>query len=157
MNLSGCGLSSQSAKSLAEVLTTNTHLEELNISDNALGDDGIQHLAYALQDNRHLKKLGLVNCGITDIGFEYIAKSMQNNNALKTLNVATCPGLGTENQITVKIVSVLIECLQINHTLTELYLPDNLDSSTPDINKAVNDIRQRKGLPLVEVKGITIP
>ena len=50
--LVGCGLNSQSAESLAEALTTNKHLEQLGVSDNALCDDGIQHLAHALRVNQ---------------------------------------------------------------------------------------------------------
>ena len=61
------------------------------------------------------------------------------------------------NRLTEKIVPVLTECLQNNHTLTELVLPENLRSSTARIEKAVNDIRKRSGLPLIKVSGMSVP
>ena len=153
--LQGYGLTSLSAESLAEALTTNKHLEKLNISDNALCDDGIQHLAHALRVNQGLKTLFLVSCGMTDMGLECLAKSLQDNSVLNQLYVYN---LGSNpNRITEKIVPVLIECLQNNHTLTELELPLNLESSTTSIEEAVNDVRKRSGLPLIKVTGMYVP
>ena len=80
LELQGCGLNSQSAKSLAEALSINKHLETLNICDNALGDEGIQLLAHALRINQALKELFLASCGMKDVGFNYVAKSLQHNN-----------------------------------------------------------------------------
>ena len=59
---------------MAEALTTNKHLEVLNISGNPLCDDVIQHLAQVLQVNHHMKKLVVDNCGVTDIGLECLVK-----------------------------------------------------------------------------------
>ena len=137
---------------MAEAFTTNRHFERLSINDNALCDDGIQHLANALRVNQGLRYLSLVSCGMTDIGFEYLATSLQYNKVLTELNAyswSTNP-----NKLTEKIVPVLIECLQKNHTLTKLWLPENLQSSTASIEKAVNDVRKRSGLPLIQVKGM---
>ena len=56
LNLKGCGLALRSAKSLAEALTVNSHLRELDIGDNEfVRDDGIQYLAQALSVNQGLK------------------------------------------------------------------------------------------------------
>ena len=154
--LLGCGLTSLSAKSLAEALTTNKHLEVLSISDNALCDDGIQHLAHALRVNQGLKILNMASCGMTDVGLECLAKSLQLNNVLTQLyiwNVNT----DSPNRITEKIVPLLTECLHNNHTLTELWLPLSLKSSTTSIKKAVNDVRKRSGLPLIKVTGMYVP
>ena len=148
--LRGCFLTSLSTKSLAEALTTNKHLEELNISSNPLCDDGIQHLAHALRVNHHLKRLDLGNCGFTDVALECLSNSIRDNKSLNTLNVVNLADRN-KNLITEKIVPVLIECLQNNHTLTMLYLPDNLESYTTGIQKAVNDVRKRNGLPLIQV------
>ena len=54
----------------------------------------------------------------------------------------------TKNRITENVVPVLTECLQHNCTLTELELPKSLKLSIPSIEKAVNDVRKRNGLPL---------
>ena len=157
LRLQGCGLTSLSAESLAEALTTNKHLEVLSISVNALCDDGIQHLAHALRVNQGLKTLLLMNCGMTDVGLECLAKSLQHNNVLTQLHVWNFGGEDNPNRVTEKIVPVLTECLQNNHTLTELVLPTNLRSSTTSIEEAVNDVRKRSGLPLIKVTGMYVP
>ena len=151
--LDGCGLNSQSAESLAETLTTNNHLKRLNVSENALCDDGIQHLAHALRVNQGLKVLYLMSCGMTDVGLECLAKSLQHNNVLTSLYVHNGYNPNYPNRLTEMIVPVLTECLQNNHTLSELWLPGNLRSSTASVEKAVNDVRKRSGLPLITVSG----
>ena len=158
LQLQGCGLTTLSAESLAEALTINKHLEELDIADNALCDEGIQHLAHTLRVNQglKLKTLLLVNCGVTDVGLEYLAKSLQHNNVLTRLDVWNYSS-NNLNRITEKIVPVLTKCLQNNHTLTKLWLPKNFKSCTTSIQKAVNDIRKRSGLPLIKVTGMYVP
>ena len=157
LRLHSCGLISQSIESLAETLTTNKHLELLSVSDNALCDDGIQHLAHALRVNQGLKNLKLWSCGMTDVGLECLAKSLQHNNGLTKLDISNLSSANYPNRLTEKIVPVLTECLQNNHTLTKLELPGNLRSSTARIEKAVNDVRKRSGLPLIEVSGMSVP
>ena len=152
--LQRCSLNSQSAESLAEALTTNKYLELLDISDNALCDDGIQHLAHALRVNQGLKDLYLWRCGMTDVGFECLAESLQHNNVLTKLDIGNGYSANNPNRLTENIVPVLNECLQNNHTLTELVLPKSLVSSTASIEKAVNDVRKRSGLPLIKVMGM---
>ena len=152
LRLQGCGLTTLSAESLSEALTTNKHSEELSISNNALCDDGIQHLAYALKVNQGLKILLLSSCGMTDVGLECLAKSLQHNNVLNELYL--CILRNYPNRITKKIVPVLSECLQNNHIMTRLVLPMNLQSSITSIEEAVNDVRKRSGLPLIKVKGM---
>ena len=137
---------------MAEALTTNKHLEELIFTGNALRDVGIQHLAHVLRVNQGLKTLELVSCGMTDMGLKCLAKSLQQNNILTQLQVSKLSG--SPNRITENIVPVLTECLQNNNTLTKLILPRNLASSITSIKKAVNDVRKRSGLPLIEAKGI---
>ena len=157
LRLQRCGLTTLSAESLAEALTTNKYLEKLDISDNVLCDDVIQHLAHALRVNQGLKSLRLVSCGMTDVGLECLAKSLQHNNLLNELYLYNLSSTDNPNRITEKIVPVLTECLQNNHTLTKLELPKNLESSTTSIEEAVNDVRKRSGLPLIKVTGMYIP
>ena len=158
LRLHGCGLTSLSTESLAEALTTNKYLEVLSISDNALCDDGIQHLAHALRVNKGLKILLLMSCGMTDVGLECLAKSLQHNNVLTQLYVWNLSsGNPNVNRITDKMVPVLTECLQNNHTLTVLWLPITLESSTTSIEEAVNDVRKRSGLSLIKVTGMYVP
>ena len=158
LHLQGCGLTTLSAKSLTEALTTNKYLENLSVSDNALCDDGIQHLlAHALRVNQGLKEIYLESCGMTDVGLEFFAKFLQDNNVLNQLDVFNFDDENNPNRITEKIVPVLTECLQNNHTLTELKLPLNLESSTTSIEEAVNDVKKRSGLPLIKVTGMYVP
>ncbi len=139
--------------SLAEALTANKRLKQLSVSDNALCDDGIQHLAHALGVNQGLKALSLHSCGMTDVGFECLAKSLQQNQFLIELDVYNAYRAKSPNRVTEKILPVLIECLQDNCTLIKLELPKNLQSSTAGVEKVVNDVRERSGLPLIKVKG----
>ena len=155
--LRGFGLNSWSAEILAEALTINKHLEQLDIGDNPLYDNGIQHLACALRVNHSLKVLWLVSCGMTDVGLKCLAKSLQHNNVLTQLKVWNFDRNRYPNRITEKIVPVLTECLQNNHTLTWLELPKYLESSTTSIEEAVNDVRKRSGLPLIKVTGMYVP
>ena len=144
--LHGRGLNSLSIESLAEALTTNKHLEVLSIRNSVLWDGGIKRLAHALRVNQGLKILDLMSCGMTDVGLECLAKSLQGNSVLAQLHV-------WDTRLTKKIVPVLTECLQNNHTLTKLVLPKNLTTS---IEEAVNDVRKRRGLPLIKVSGMSV-
>ena len=132
LHLYGCRLS---AKYLADSLTTNKYLEELNISGNELCDIGIQHLAHALTVNQGLKKLNMQKSMLTSSHVE---------------NIAIFCGV---RRITTKSVPVLTEALKNNHTLIELYLPNDLESSISGIEKAVNDVRMRNELPAITVTG----
>ena len=147
--LQGCGLTSESAKSLAEALITNKHLKILSISDTALCDDGIQHLASAVRVNQGIIKLRLVSCGMTDVGLEYLAKSLKDNNILNALYVHNVSVKSNINRITKKIVPVLIKYIQNNHTLTKLGLPMSIRSSAPSVMEDINDVRWRRELPLL--------
>ena len=105
LNMSTCRFTSLSASRSS--LTTNVHLEELNISENALCDYGIQHLVHALRVNQGLKRLSLVNCFITDNGLQYLAEAIQDNHSLSTLFVHNCL---FSNLISETIIPVLVEC-----------------------------------------------
>ena len=153
--LHGCGLNSLSGENLSKALTTNKHLKILSISDNALCDDGIQHLAHALRANQGLIDLSLVSCGMTDVGLECLAKSLRHNNVLSQLHVWNLDGENNFNRITRKIFPVFTECLKYNSTLTNLDLPKSIQSSTISIEESVNVIRKRRGLPLIEVTGMS--
>ena len=91
---------------------------------------------------------------LTNVGLECLAKSLQHNKCLTELYTSNYTK--NPNRLTEKIVPVLTECLQNNHTLTKLELPKNLKSSTTSIEKAVNDVRKRRELPLIEVYGMSV-
>ena len=93
---------------------------------------------------------------MTDVELECLAKSLQHDKVLTELYINMAKN---SNRLTEKIVPVLTECLQNNHTLTELGLPLNLESSTAttSIEIVVSDVRKRRGLPLIEVTGMSVP
>ena len=132
---------------MAEALTTNKHLEVLNISGNPLCDDGIQRLAQTLQVNHHMKKLVVDNCGVTDIGLECLVKLIQDNNVLNTLSVRSRVLFLAE----INILPFFIECFQNNYALTELVLPEKFKISSTVIENAINDVRKRSRLPHINV------
>ena len=78
------GLTPHNVKDLAEALTTNKHLEELNISDNPLEGDDIQQLTHALSANQGVKKLYIQNCEITSLS-ESFAEALATNEHLEVL------------------------------------------------------------------------
>ena len=91
---------------------------------------------------------------MTDVGLECLANSLQYNSVLNILQLWNSSK--NPNRLTENIVPVLTECLQNNHTLTELWLPGNLESSITSIEEAVNDVRKRSGLPLIKVTGMYV-
>ena len=149
LDLSQCCLTAKGAKSLAEALSTNRHLEELNINYNAMCDDGIQHLAQALQVNQCLKVLYMRDCGMTDMGLKHLATSLIHNTSLTTLVLEKIDLRTSLN--TILMVPFLIRCLKRNLTLTKLGLPENLISPTTSIEEAVNDVREKRGLPFIKI------
>ena len=158
LDLSGCGLNSPSAESLAGPLSTNTHLEELNISHNAeIGEGGIQRLMRALRFNQGLKKLDLTACKLTahsamrlagalranrhleelnisgnalrDGGVQYVACALQVNCHLKRLELASCG-------ITNIGLRYLVMAIQNNHILNALLVHNSLNKTKNSITKA---------------------
>ena len=113
--LDGCGLTSQCTESLAEALTTNKHLEKLDITDNALCDDGIQHLAHALRVNQGLKTLYLNSCGLTSQCTESLAEALTTNKHLEKLDI-------TDNALCDDGIQHLAHALRVNQGLKTLYL-----------------------------------
>ena len=91
---------------------------------------------------------------MTDVGLECLAKSVRHNKCLTELDISNHFNVKNPNSLAEKIVPVLTECLQNNHTLTVLVLPRNLKSATTSMEKAVNDVRKRRRLPLIKVKGM---
>ena len=119
LDLSMCGLTSPNAKSLAEALTANRHLEELDISSNKqlLCDDGIQHLARILtiRGNRGLKKLHLRGCSITSLSAESLAAALTTNKRLEELDIS-------DNALGDNGIQHLADILQNNQYLKKLEL-----------------------------------
>ncbi|ROL48414.1 Ribonuclease inhibitor [Anabarilius grahami] len=78
--LRDCGLTEESCSALATVLTSNSSLKELDISNNNLQDSGVKKLQNALENtNCTLEKLRLSNCSITEEGYKALASALRSN------------------------------------------------------------------------------
>ena len=143
--LSKCGISAEGAKFISEALAVNTSLQILGLAGNELGDTGVDSLANALKQNDSLKKLYLRGCGMTDRGLELLAVALTVNTTLEELE------LNGNGSISEGGLSALTECLKRNSGLVNLALPYQCKSVVGGIQEAVNEVRRRSGLPLIEV------
>ncbi|XP_062896098.1 LOW QUALITY PROTEIN: NACHT, LRR and PYD domains-containing protein 3-like [Mobula hypostoma] len=86
--LTGVGLTDSGVEDLVSVLSTNTSLTELNLSDNKLGDSGVKLVSAALRNPEcKIQKLGLINVGLTDSGAEDLVSALSTNPSLTELNL----------------------------------------------------------------------
>ncbi|XP_051726853.1 uncharacterized protein LOC127500029 isoform X44 [Ctenopharyngodon idella] len=77
-----CGLTEESCSALATVLTSNSSLKELDISNNNLQDSGVNKLQNALENtNCTLEKLRLSDCNITEEGYKALASALRSNSS----------------------------------------------------------------------------
>ena len=174
LHLNTCSFTSMSVKHLAEALTINKHLEALDISGNELCDNSIEHLAHALGINHNVKKLSLNDCRLTSWSAKSFAELLTTNKYLEELDVSNNALDGDSIrclihalQVNQKLKSLkmydypmtesglecLAKCLQNNHNLTELVVPcTSSSSSLVNIEKAINDVRMKNGLPIISIK-----
>ncbi|XP_067271649.1 protein NLRC5-like isoform X2 [Pseudorasbora parva] len=80
LQLCNCGLTEESCSALATVLSSNSSLKELDISNNNLQDSGVKKLCDGLENtNCTLQKLKLSNCSITEEGYKALASALRSN------------------------------------------------------------------------------
>ncbi|KAK1803637.1 hypothetical protein P4O66_020752 [Electrophorus voltai] len=78
--LSNCNLTEKSCEVLASVLTSNSHLTELDLIDNELCDSRVKKLCTGLQSpNCKLQKLRLSTCSIREEGCAALASALKKN------------------------------------------------------------------------------
>jgi len=88
LRLSNCGIRSSGAQMIAEFLSTNCFLEELDLSFNKVEASGAEFLAQSLKKNIHLKELSLRKCHIGATGAQAFSKLLQVNRVLSALCLA---------------------------------------------------------------------
>lgn len=88
LNLGGNRIGGGSAiRKFAKLLSTNSTLEKVDLSNNSLTSADVSYLASALKTNKSLTFLGLSGNRITDSGAEALAKALRANASLKSLQL----------------------------------------------------------------------
>ena len=151
LNLSNCKLHQASGPALRHMLETNKTLTALNLSRNpSISEDNVAIIAEGLRNNHTIKCLNLCWCGIHDTGMKSLADCLmvndsleeldlwnntisrspeaargfsdmlKRNRTLKKLNVSCC-------ELTDEAVKPLASALEVNSSLEELDLSNNID------------------------------
>ncbi|XP_058632592.1 NACHT, LRR and PYD domains-containing protein 12-like isoform X3 [Onychostoma macrolepis] len=80
LTLSDCGVTDEGCAALSSALRSNSHLRELDLSENELGDAGLTLISDGLKDPRcKLEKLTLSDCGVTDEGCAALSSALRSN------------------------------------------------------------------------------
>lgn len=108
-------LSDQQVKELAEILETDTTLEELELSNAEITGKGAEYLAEAIGKNKKLKSVALNYNPIDDLGMQFLATALSLNSTLTSFGMHT-------NRITDSGVKFFSEMLLSNTTLQILDL-----------------------------------
>ncbi|XP_051764057.1 NACHT, LRR and PYD domains-containing protein 12-like isoform X44 [Ctenopharyngodon idella] len=88
LRLSYCNITAEGCAVLASALRSNSHLRELNLTDNIIGDGGLTLLSDGLKDPHcKLEKLRLSYCNITAEGCAVLASALRSNSHLRELNL----------------------------------------------------------------------
>ncbi|XP_065888166.1 protein NLRC3-like isoform X2 [Dysidea avara] len=111
--LSGNDLTVTGVKHLI-VMKSSTSLRVLKVGSNPIRDDGISLIVEHLHGNTTLTELRVSNCGLSAKGVSCVGRFLKNCN-LQVFNIGG-------NSIRDDGISVMVDGLQYNKTLTELYL-----------------------------------
>ena len=168
LNLNSNSMSGKVAEDLANVIRSNSGLEQLYLSDNNLKSSAIVILQ-ALKDNSQLKFLNLNSNNMTGKVAEDLANVIRNNsgleqlclsdNNLKSSAIVILQALKDNSQLKIlnlnnnnmseKVAEDLANVIRNNSGLEQLYLSDNgLKSSASIILQALRDNSQLKSLNL---------
>ncbi|XP_064385052.1 uncharacterized protein LOC135333952 isoform X2 [Halichondria panicea] len=151
LDLSRCGLSSQSVEVIGQVLSKETALTSLDLSFNSIGKHGARILATGLSNNTTLEVLKLDDNSLGAAGAHYLAGLLEKPSCLlRELHlfcnyvdvpgaVAICKALHTNkhlqyldlglNKVRKRGAAALVEMLGVNQTLKTIclkfnYIPD---------------------------------
>ena len=114
MSLCGWGLTPHNIKDLAEALTTNKHLEELDISENVLDNGCIKCLAHTLNVDQCLKKLHVRKCSITILN-KNLTDALAKSKHLEELDIS-------ENELGDGCIKCLARILNVSQCLKKLHV-----------------------------------
>ena len=124
------------AADIAAAVSHNTHLQELDISNNQIEAVGIMKIAKALQCNDTLKKLYMSRIRITDKVAD-IATALSINVQLQELDIS-------KNMLQTNGIKPIAKVLQGIVTLTKLYINENgiSDNAADDIAAVIHSNTQ---------------
>ena len=108
---------------LADALSRNSSVTEVNLLDNVIGDVGASCLAAALRHQPYIRALYLFDNQIGDDGASALANALTHNSTLTTLDLMC-------NRISDTGAESFIRALTLNSTLTEINLGGNLLSES---------------------------
>ncbi|XP_056100737.1 NACHT, LRR and PYD domains-containing protein 3-like [Rhinichthys klamathensis goyatoka] len=125
LRLAGCELTVQSCEMMTSVLqSSNSHLIELDMSDNELKDSGVKLLSDGLKmdSNCQLEILRLSHCQVTEEGCGYLASALRSNPShLRELDL-------NDNRLKKSEVKMLSDLLNDpNYTLSKLLYVNNIN------------------------------
>ncbi|XP_073716127.1 NACHT, LRR and PYD domains-containing protein 3-like, partial [Misgurnus anguillicaudatus] len=87
-DLSYCDVTDEGCAALASALISNSHLRDLDLSENNLRDSGVKLICDGLKNpNCKLEKLELSWCGVTDKGCAALTSALRSNSHLRELNL----------------------------------------------------------------------
>ncbi|XP_048018291.1 ribonuclease inhibitor-like isoform X1 [Megalobrama amblycephala] len=113
-----CYITAEGCAALTSALRSNSHLRELNLSENEIGDKGLMLLSDGLKDHCKLEKLMLRYCDITAEGCAALASALRSNSHLRELDL-------TGNKIGGQGLTLLSDGLEDSHCkLEKLWLYD---------------------------------
>ncbi|XP_067260689.1 ribonuclease inhibitor-like isoform X2 [Chanodichthys erythropterus] len=85
----GCNITAEGCDALTSALRSNSHLRELDLSENKIGDEGLMLLSDRLKDPHcKLEKLWLSQCNITAEGCAALTSALRSSSHLRELNLS---------------------------------------------------------------------
>ena len=133
----------EGASHVADMLNFTSLMSQLQLCFNPIGDKGLQTLLNALKENKTLNYLNIADCGMTDRGIASLADALKSNYTLERLHIHD------NKEITDKGLTCLTEVLSSSSALVKLSIPSCL--SVDEVNKTINEARQRSGLTAIEI------
>ena len=85
-----CGITDTAVQKLSTMLTENSTLVGLSLTENSISAAGVHHLSTALCTNTSLLELNLCYNNISDKGAEHLATVLMKNNTLQDLILHAC-------------------------------------------------------------------
>ena len=118
LDLSSVEVTSEGAKTIAEVLQVNKTLQKLDISSQHIGNNGVVAIGENLKDNTTLQELNIAGVGTCEEGIKQFMNVINLNTGLVKLDLSSSWYLGH----TCDAIIALSSYLRTNNTLQELIL-----------------------------------